>query len=863
MTVAVADDSSTTFYATATDAAGNVSPCSTSNVTYVEISTAPAAPTALTTSPASPANNNAPRVLGTADAGSTVKIYTNATCTSAVAVTGTAANFASPGLAVTVADDSSTTFYATATNGVGNVSTCSTDNVTYVEDSTAPAAPTGLTTSPASPANNNNPSVLGTAQTGSTVKIFTNAACTSALAATGTAANFASPGLTVTVADNSSTTFHATATDAAGNESACSTSSATYVEDSIAPVVALTQVNGSDATPFPFTSSSPVTSLGGDCGTEADDAATVNIAITGPSAESGSATCDTGEWNYTLTTALTLEGAYSVTITQADAAGNIGTDTQTVSVDSLPSAAVSLTATPNAVPESGGTVAFSVTVTNTSPVDAVTITSLTDDVFGDLLDNANPLVSNNTCLTAGLTLGIGAEVSCSFEGVVSGNAGDSPTNQVDVSVQDDEGTIGTGFDFVSIDITDVAPTITIAVDSAPTTVPYPGGNSTFTATVTNTSAFFDTITLDTLTDTVHGNLDGVGTCTTGVSIAPSESYTCTFTVAASGSVGTVVTNAVTASVSDDDGVGIDTSATDDATVTITARAITVTADAGQSKVYGSADPTLTYSVTSGSLQSGDSFTGALARTAGENIGTFGITQGTLTAGPNYTLTFVPADFSITARPITVTADSGESKVYGTPDPALTYSVTSGALQGADTLTGAVARVAGENVGTYAISQGTLAASSNYVLTFVGADFTITPRLITVTATTDTKTYDATTASAAVPTITTGTLAGTDTATFTQTFGNKNVGTGKTLTPAGTVSDGNGGANYTITFVTDTSGVITARAITVTASSDTKVVRLRRPLRRPCLRSRRARWPARTRVRSRRPSTPPAPGRARS
>ena len=30
----------------------------------------------------------------------------------------------------------------------------------------------------------------------------------------------------------------------------------------------------------------------------------------------------------------------------------------------------------------------------------MTITSLTDDVYGDLLDNANPLVSNNTCLAA-------------------------------------------------------------------------------------------------------------------------------------------------------------------------------------------------------------------------------------------------------------------------------------------------------------------------------------------------------------------------------------------------------------------------------------------------------------------------------
>src|SRR4029079_6429431 len=130
------------------------------------------------------------------------------------------------------------------------------------------------------------------------------------------------------------------------------------------------------------------------------------------------------------------------------------------------------------------------------------------------------------------------------------------------------------------------------------------------------------------------------------------------------------------------------------------------------------------------------------------------------------LTFVPADFSITARPITVTVDPGQTKLYGTPYPTLAYAGTSGALQGAATLSGAVARVAGENVGTYAIGQGTLTSSSDYVLTFVGANFTITPRPITVTASTDTKTYDATTASAGVPTITSGSLAGTDTAAFT-------------------------------------------------------------------------------------------------
>ena len=54
--------------------------------------------------------------------------------------------------------------------------------------------------------------------------------------------------------------------------------------------------------------------------------------------------------------------------------------------------------------------------------------------------------------------------------------------------------------------------------------------------------------------------------------------------------------------------------------------------------------------------------------------------------------------------------------------------------------------------------------------------TLAQRPITVTAATDTKTYDGTTASADVPTITSGSLVGTDTPDFTQVFdGSRNAG----------------------------------------------------------------------------------------
>ncbi len=132
----------------------------------------------------------------------------------------------------------------------------------------------------------------------------------------------------------------------------------------------------------------------------------------------------------------------------------------------------------------------------------------------------------------------------------------------------------------------------------------------------------------------------------------------------------------------------------------------------------------------------------------------------------------------------------------------------------DTLTGALARAAGNNVGTYAISKGAL-ANPNYAITFFPANLTITARPITVTAVTSTKVYNGTTASAGVPTITSGSLAIGDTATWTQTFDTATVGTNKVLTPSGTVTDGNGGLNYSVTFATVGTGIITQATPVIT------------------------------------------------
>ena len=113
-----------------------------------------------------------------------------------------------------------------------------------------------------------------------------------------------------------------------------------------------------------------------------------------------------------------------------------------------------------------------------------------------------------------------------------------------------------------------------------------------------------------------------------------------------------------------------------------------------------------------------------------------------------------------------------------------------------------------------VNDGNSGLNYNYTYATV-ATGEIDPEPISVTAAPDSSPYDSTTASAGVPTITAGSLVGGDTALWTQTFDTRSVGTGKSLIPAGTVSDGNGGNNYSVSFFGNRGGVISALRLTVT------------------------------------------------
>jgi hypothetical protein len=274
------------------------------------------------------------------------------------------------------------------------------------------------------------------------------------------------------------------------------------------------------------------------------------------------------------------------------------------------------------------------------------------------------------------------------------------------------------------------------------------------------------------------------------------------------------------------------SVTATATADITAKALTVSATADD-KVYDGNATAIAH--LSDNRVSGDTFTATYTAASfpdkavapGRTVSITGISISGGDAG-NYNLsaTTATAIASITARPLVVTATGLSRKYDGTT--AATVTLSDNRLAG-DVFTAIYtgASFADRNVGigksvTVAGISLTGADAGNYVAnTTTTTTATITQRLVTISAVADAKIYDATVTSSAKPALSGDGLAAGDTESSSQTFDTKNVGTGKALTPTGTIQDGNGGANYPVTFVAGHGGSITPRSLTVSAAGVSK------------------------------------------
>ena len=299
-------------------------------VRRIERIAAPQAPTLSSTTPASPGTSETVQVKGTAESGFTVRLYTASDCSGPVAATGTSAAFASPGLSATVPSNSTTTFYATATDPYGTVSGCSGTSVTYVEDSIAPNAP-AISTSPASPASGRAPSWSFSGEGGATLECKLTNGSGSVLADWATCTSPKSYSLTGQA--DGTYVFATQARDAAGNVSAETTSS--YLLDTTAP--AAPSIDTSPASPS--TSRSPSWTFSGEAG------AAYECRLTrGGDTISDWSTCS-GSRGYNLTGE--SDGIYTFSVRATDAAANMGTAaTRTYELDTTLPPAPSITLSP-------------------------------------------------------------------------------------------------------------------------------------------------------------------------------------------------------------------------------------------------------------------------------------------------------------------------------------------------------------------------------------------------------------------------------------------------------------------------------------------------------------------------------------
>jgi uncharacterized repeat protein (TIGR01451 family) len=366
------------------------------------------------------------------------------------------------------------------------------------------------------------------------------------------------------------------------------TAQATVTLTPVTPVIAVTKVANPLTEPVPggnftftvqvsnpstidpITITSLVDNIYGNLATRAGSTCGALIGTTlAPGATSAPCTF-TGPFNATTPSSQTD----TVTVTGVDTLGQTATATAmaTVTLTPAPPPVIAITKSPNpaSLPAPGGTFTFTVTVSNPSTTVPVRITSLTDNIYGNLAT-----LPGSTCgALIGTTLAPGASAApCTFKGSFMGVSGASQTDTVTVTGVNPNNPTGppvTAMAMATVTLTPApAPVIAVSKVANPLSLPQPGGTFTFTVTVSNPSTTTP-VKITSLTDDIYGNLATRpgSTCGSliGVILQPGQSSSpCTFTGSFTGAGGATQTDVVTVT-------GVSPLAPNSPPVTATARA---------------------------------------------------------------------------------------------------------------------------------------------------------------------------------------------------------------------------------------------------------------------------------------------------
>jgi hypothetical protein len=180
-------------------------------------------------------------------------------------------------------------------------------------------------------------------------------------------------------------------------------------------------------------------------------------------------------------------------------------------------------ARPDRVPTTGGSVAFTVEVINASANEAVLLKELIDDVHGNLS-------GKGTCGTVSSTfpleIAAGSVYQCTFTETISGATGSIERDTVTAYGEGkDTGESVLGFDEAAVIFTGVPLDIAVSKTASPK-LAEPGALVSFTIDIENKNGF--SIDVIALTDSVFGDLNGAGSCTTPLTIAANTSALCVF-----------------------------------------------------------------------------------------------------------------------------------------------------------------------------------------------------------------------------------------------------------------------------------------------------------------------------------------------
>ena len=250
----------------------------------------------------------------------------------------------------------------------------------------------------------------------------------------------------------------------------------------------------------------------------------------------------------------------------------------------------------------GNTATYSYTITNasTASTDVITISSVSDDILGDLTLAA--IAANGG---SPIVLAPGESFSFNYATPSVLNAG-TVVNVVTVTGLDDENTTTSATDTATLVVANVNPTLTIDKSAATSVVE--GNTVTYTFEITNTSpASTDPVTITSIIDSVLGDLTPTGVAARAgllIVLAPGESFTFTYTTAIQNAG--VVNNTVTVTGRDDENT--EATAQDSHTLTVTDATPTITVAKSAANINEGNTATYTFTIKNTSTASTDPVT---------------------------------------------------------------------------------------------------------------------------------------------------------------------------------------------------------------------------------------------------------------